>query len=132
MTCQRLRSGKMLGVTSCKVKKGEKTGNLYTGKWVSAEDRKKSGYVQFRIVSDDYLTETDFNNLSGLEGQMLIATKSMLDFSPDDYFFFGGARYNIVRVDGNRKEDVDSEMAFSRFKNNGNLTTHLVLRRAGK
>ena len=122
----------MLGVTSCKVRKGERTGNLYTGKWVSADDKNKNGYVQFKIVSDDYLTETDFNNLSGLEGQMLISTRNMYDFNVDDFFFFEGARYNIMRVDGNRKEDIDSEMAFSKFKNNGNLSTHLVLRRAGK
>lgn len=122
----------MLGVTSCKVRKGERTGNLYTGKWVSADDKTKNGYVQFKIVSDDYLTETDFNNLSGLEGQMLISTRNMYDFNVDDLFFFDGARYNIIRVDGNRKEDVDSEMAFSKFRNNGNLSTHLVLRRAGK
>lgn len=122
----------MLGVTSCKVRKGERTGNLYTGKWVSADDKNKNGYVQFKIVADDYLTETDFNNLSGLEGQMLISTRNMYDFNVDDLFFFEGARYNIIRVDGNRKEDVDSEMAFSKFRNNGNLSTHLVLRRAGK
>lgn len=122
----------MLGITSCKVRKGERTGNLYTGKWVSADDKNINGYVQFKIVADDYLTETDFNNLSGLEGQMLISTRNMYDFNVDDLFFFEGARYNIIRVDGNRKEDVDSEMAFSKFRNNGNLSTHLVLRRAGK
>lgn len=122
----------MLGMTSCKVKQGEKTGNIYSAKWVSIEDRKKCGYFNFKIVSDDYLNETDFNNLSGLEGQMAISTKSMYDFGVDDLVLFGGARYNIIRIDGNRKDDISSEGAFSKFKNNGNLTTTLILRRAGK
>ena len=122
----------MLAVTSCKVKQGEKTGNLYSAKWVSVEDRNKKGYFSFKIVSDDYLIETDFNNLSGIEGAMVIATKSMLDFSVDDLVLFDGARYNITRVDGNRKEETDSEIAFSKFRKNGNLTTILALRRAGK
>ena len=122
----------MLGVTSCKVRQGEKTGQIYSAKCISADDKTKYGYFRLKIVTDDYLTETDFNNLSGLDGQMVVSTKSMYDFNVDDWVFFSGARYNIVRVDGNRKEDANSEGAFSKFRNNGNLTTVLILRRAGK
>lgn len=121
----------MLGITSCKVKKGEKTGNIYIGKWINVVDKSKNGYFRFKIVSDDYLVKKDFNNLSGVDGQMVISTKSMLAFENEDIVMFQGQRYNIVRIDGNRKDDMDSELAFANFKNNGNLTTTLILRRAG-
>lgn len=121
----------MLGITSCKVKKGEKTGNIYIGRWINVADKSKNGYFRFKIVSDDYLVKKDFNNLSGVDGQMAISTKSMLAFENEDIVMFQGQRYNIVRIDGNRKDDMDSELAFANFKNNGNLTTTLILRRAG-
>ena len=121
----------MLSFVSCKVKKNEKNGYLYLAKWVSAENENKYAFFRFRISTDDYIEESDFNNLSGVSGQMYIETKSMLPFANEDKVYIQGQRYNIRRVDSNRRHDEDTENAFSIFKNNGNLVTTLLLRRAG-
>lgn len=122
----------MLNIVSCKIKKCEKFGNLYCAKWQNAMDENKYAYFRFKIVTDDYLTEIDFNNLGGIEGMMTISTKSRLPFETEDVVYFQGAKYNIKRIDGNRKENLLDENAYSMFKNNGNLNTILVLRRAGR
>lgn len=117
----------MLGIVSNKAKDGKKY--ICIGKWVCGDNKAKYGGFRFAIIQDENVFEKDFENLSGLEGAMIIETKSLIDFSPDDYIYFRGSKYQIVTVDGTRKE---SEQAYATFNTTGNMPITLTLRKAGK
>lgn len=120
----------MLGVIANKQNRAEKgVKYIYVGKWVDVEDRRKHQYIRFAIENDDNTRKTDFNKLSGFEGDMVIRTKSAVAFKPEDLFYFQGQKYTISVVDGNRK--LDGELSQVRFRQNGNITTFLTLRKAG-
>lgn len=120
----------MLGVIANKQKKDEKgVKYIYIGKWVSADNRRTHNFVRFAIESDDNSRKVDFENLSGIEGDFRIRTKSVAPFKPEDLFYFKGQKYSIINVDGNRK--IDGELSQVWFNNNGNITTFLTLRKDG-
>ena len=102
---------------------------IHIGKWQSNENRLEIGYVRFKIVQSDNSYNTDFNNIEGTEGTMIIETKSGLPFQIDDLFFFKGMKFNIVKIDSDMTKA--GEQAYSRFKTTGNLITTLNLRKAG-
>lgn len=120
----------MLGVIANKQRKGEKgVKYIYVGVWVNAENRKEHKYIRFAIDADDNSRKVDFENLSGIEGDFRIRTKSVAPFKPEDLIYFRGQKYSIVNIDGNRK--LDGELSQVWFNGNGNITTFLTLRKDG-
>ena len=124
----------MLGCVASKYNKNRKEERfIYVGKWVNAEDKKEERLFKFALVQDDNIEEKDFNKIGGLQGTMLIKTKSLIEFRPDDVIYWLGSgnnqKYAIVNIDGNRKES--GELAMAHFKYNGNVPVYITLRRAG-
>lgn len=60
---------------------------------------------------------------------MVIKTKSLIEFEPEDLIIFQDQKYTIINVDGNRKES--GEQAYLKMKKNGNTAIYLTLRKAG-
>lgn len=124
----------MLGIVASKYNKDHKNDRyIYIGNWVSGEDKMIEQKFNFALVEDDDLLEADFNKLSGLQGTMLIKTKSLINFQPEDLVYWQGCgnnqKYIIEKIDGNRKEMGENAMAH--FKYNGNVPVYLTLKRAG-
>lgn len=115
----------MLGLISHKEK------YFYTAKWISADDRNKTGFFKFKIITDDNTYMQDLENMSGTTGNAVWETKSGLPFEIDDIIIFRGTRFNITNIDGNRKAEEHNEQAYVYVKSNGNLVTRLMLRKAG-
>lgn len=100
---------------------------FYIAKWISISDVNEYGNFRCKVVKDgENRRSISINNIGGFEGDMILATKSGLNFEIDDFVEFRGDKYNIIRVDSNIK--VDGERAFTRFKTNGNIETTLILR----
>lgn len=114
----------MLGIISSK----RKNKYIYIGHWLNNE-RNNEGYFRLAIEKDDDLMEEDLHNLGGKFGTMRVSTKSNLPFEPDDLITIRGQKYSVIKVDGDRK--LDGEMAMAHFKNNGNITIFIELRRLG-
>lgn len=106
-----------------------KNSYYYTAKWRSNEDRSETDYFRFKIRRSDDTYNTDLNNMEGTEGLMEIETTSGLRFMIDDFVYFRGMRFNIVKLDSDMTK-ID-EQAFSKFNFNGGLITVLSLRKAG-
>lgn len=104
---------------------------FYSAKWISNDNRNEYGYFKFKIVTDDNTYETDLNNMSGTKGDAVWETKSGINFQPEDIVMFRGQKFHIKTIDGNRKAEPENEQAFMYFKNNGNLVTRLIMRKAG-
>lgn len=120
----------MLGVIANKQSKTDKgIKYIYIGKWINKDNRNEHAYIRFAIESDDNSRKVDFENLSGVEGDFRIRTKSAINFKPEDVFIFNKQKYTILVVDGNRK--LDGELSQVRFGQNGNITTFLTLRKDG-
>lgn len=102
---------------------------FYVAKWISIEDKNNHGFFRFEIEQDDNLRKVDFNKMSGYEGDMIIKTKSLLPFMPEDIILFRGSKYNITKVDGNRKDIGEAAQAV--FNTTGNVNIFLTLRKAG-
>lgn len=115
----------MLGLISPKKE------HYYKAKWISNDDRKKYGYFNFKIVTDDNTYEADLDNMGGVTGNAIWETKSGIDFQPEDIVMFRGQKFHIKNIDGNRKAEPGQEQAFYWFKSNGNLVTRLQVRKAG-
>lgn len=116
----------MLGIIAKKQKENVKY--IYSAKWTN-RDKTESCIFRFSMVQDDNIRKTYFNKLGGFSGEMVIQTKSTINFMPEDVVTFRGQRFTIQLVDGNRKED--GEQAMSRFTTNGNIPIYLTLRRVG-
>lgn len=115
----------MLGIISPKKE------YYYKAKWISNDDRTKTGYFSFKIVSDDNITEIDLDNLGGETGNAIWETKSGLPFDPEDIVLFRGDKFHIKNIDGNRKAEPKREGAYMFFKRNGNTVITLQVRKAG-
>lgn len=116
----------MLGIISKKQEKEKKY--IYSAKWMS-RDKTKNCIFRFAIIQDDNERKVDFNKLSGITGDMVIETKSMISFEPEDVIVFRCQRYTIQQVDGDRTRS--GEQAMARFVENGNIPIRLTLRKAG-
>ena len=103
----------------------------YIAKWISNDDRSKHAFFKFKIITDDNTYETDLNNISGKKGDAVWETKSGIEFEPEDIVIFRGQKFHIKTIDANRKAEPENEQAFMYFKNNGNLTVRLIVRKAG-
>lgn len=114
----------MLGIISSK----RKNKYIYVGHWLN-DKRTEEGYFRLAIEKDDDLMEEDLHNLDGKFGNMRISTKSNLPFEPNDLVTIRGQKYSIEKVDGDRK--LDGELAMVYFKDNGNITKYIDLRRLG-
>lgn len=103
----------------------------YKAKWVSNDDRTKTGYFSFKIISDDNTYEADLDNLGGETGNAVWETKSAIPFAPEDIVLFRNDKFHIKNIDGNRKAEGKKENAYLFFKNNGNIPIKLQVRKAG-
>lgn len=104
---------------------------FYRAKWISNDDRKKYGYFNFKIVTDDNTYEADVDRMSGTTGNAVWETMSAIDFQPEDIVMFRGQKFHIKNIDGNRKAEPKKENAFYYVKNNGSLVVRLQVRKAG-
>lgn len=119
----------MLGMMASKYEKGNPY--IYRMIWFNPEKPLEKKAFFFALLNDDNLLKTDFNKLSGLEGQMIIQTKSLIDFKPNDVCIWTGTgdnqKYTIINVDGNRKGIAEN--ANMLFKHTGNVKVKITLRR---
>ena len=106
--------------------------HIYTGEWISVEDRKKRKLFNFAITNNPNEIEVTYNNVDGITGDLFVKTYSQIPFSIDDIVIWKGygegKRYNIVQV----TDGVDNnELAHLAVRKSANLVRYIQLRRAG-